>query len=428
MISDCELLRRYAEDGYEAAFAELVRRHVDLVYSSACRQVGGDAHLAQDVAQGVFTELARQARRLCRHANIVGWFYTTTRYTANNLRRREHRRRTREQEAYAMQSTPAAPEPDWATLQPVLDEAVCALSAADREAVLLRFFQNKNHGEVGSALGLSEDAARKRVDRALEKLRTHFSRRGVTVSTALLAAAITANSVQAAPANLAATLAGGALTGVGSAGWAQTVSPILIMTTKTKLLLGLAFFLALPALFTVNWRQQTSPMVAANAAPPKTPQNSIAALVSPLAKSAESPAMKPKAQPVPPNETELRGELADVVKDIINRVKTDSPDSLLTVLEDYGPPMDKLTAAQRAAYERPMVESGAKLLDVLQTVSTEAPTYVNRGPAEFFFYDIVDPVNGQQSTFTFYKNKGKWYLGMDSVLLWDRETHNPNGR
>ena len=428
MIPDCELLRQYAEGGDEAAFAELVRRYVDLVYSAAWRQVGGDAHLAQDAAQDVFTQLAKQARRLCRHPSLAGWLYTTARYAANNLHRRERRRRTREQEAYVMQTTPSAPEPDWAALQPVLDEAVCSLAAADREVVLLRFFQNKHHGEVGSALGLSEDAARKRVERALEKLRNHFSRRGVTVSTALLAAVITANSVQAAPANLAATLAGGALTGAGSAGWAQTVSPILIMTIKTKLLLGLAVFLTLLALFTVNWRQQTSLTVAANVIPPKTPQNSIAALVSPLAKSAESPAMKPKAQPVPPNETELRGELADVVKDIINRVKTDSPDSLLTVLEDYGTPMDKWTAAQRAGYERPMVEFGAKLLDVLQTLSTEMPTYVNRGPAEFFFYDIVDPVNGQQSTFTFYKNKGKWYLGMDSVLLWDRETHNPNGR
>ena len=248
MIPDCELLRQYAEGGDEAAFAELVRRYVDLVYSAAWRQVGGDAHLAQDVAQGVFTELARQARKLCRHANIVGWIYTTTRFTANNLRRREHRRRLREQEAYAMQTTPSAPEPNWAVLQPMLDEAVCALSAADREAVLLRFFQNKQHGEIGSALGLSEDAARKRVDRALEKLRVHFTRRGVTVSTALLAAAITANSVQAAPATLAVTLTGGALTGVGQTGLIHSLLKIISMTTKTKaVLLAMAAVAAMAA-------------------------------------------------------------------------------------------------------------------------------------------------------------------------------------
>jgi len=235
MTSDCELLRRYAEQGDEAAFAEVVGRHVDLVYSAALRLVGGDAHLAQDVAQEVFTALARRAARVARHASIVGWLYTTTRYTVGNLRRSQHRRRAREQEAYAMNQPAQSSEINWDVLQPVLDEAVCALAAADREAVLLRFFQNKSHREVGDALGLGEEAARKRVDRALEKLRAHFARRGVAVSAGVLAAEIGANSVQAAPVGLAVTLSGGAIAGAVKLGIIGTILNLLSMTTKTKI-------------------------------------------------------------------------------------------------------------------------------------------------------------------------------------------------
>jgi RNA polymerase sigma factor (sigma-70 family) len=237
MIPDCELLRRYAELGDEAAFAEMVGRHVDLVYSAALRLVGGDAHLAQDVAQGVFTALARRAARLARHASIVGWLYTTTRYTAGNLRREQHRRVAREQEAYAMNQPAHSSEVNWAALQPVLDEAVCALAATDREAVLLRFFQNKSHREVGDALGLGEEAARKRVDRALEKLRAHFGRRGVAVSAGVLAATIGANSVQAAPVGLAASLTGTSLAGAGGGALSSSFIKTIVMTTKTKLAL-----------------------------------------------------------------------------------------------------------------------------------------------------------------------------------------------
>jgi RNA polymerase sigma factor (sigma-70 family) len=243
MNTDGELLRRYAEHGDEAAFAEVVRRQVDLVHSAAVRLVGGDPHLAQDVTQAVFTALARQARGLARRASLAGWLHTTARYIAAKTRRGERRRFWREQEAFIMNHGDERAEINWDLLRPALDEAVGALNATDREAVLLRFFQNKSHQEVGEMLGLNEDTARKRVERALEKLRAHFGRRGVTVSAGLLAEVIAVNSVQAAPAGLAASVAGAALAGVGS-GAAGVFEKIFAMTTKTKIITGAAVVIA----------------------------------------------------------------------------------------------------------------------------------------------------------------------------------------
>ena len=277
MTPDCELLRRYAELGDEAAFAEVVNRHVDLVYSAALRLVGGDAHLAQDVAQGVFTALARQARSLTKHASITGWLYTTTRYTAGNFRREQHRRIAREQEAYAMEQPvhiPAA-EINWDALQPVLDEAVCALGATDREAVLLRFFENKSHREVGDVLGLGEEAARKRVDRALEKLRAHFARRGVAVTAGVLAATIGANSVQAAPVGLAATLSGASLAEVGGALVPYTLATIVFMSIKTKLSVAVAFLIIVLSVGIWWFTQSTTAKGKTSAMPTPANANSL---------------------------------------------------------------------------------------------------------------------------------------------------------
>src|SRR6266487_1677810 len=174
MSHDTELLQRYATDHSESAFSELIRQHVDLVYSAALRMVNGDVHRAQDVAQQVFSELARQAKRLAGHPALAGWLYTTTRLMAIRANRTEHRRKAREQEANAMNELlrePAPEEPDWERLRPVLEDAMHELGEKDRFAVLLRFFQNKSLKEVGAALDLTENAARMRVERALEKLR-----------------------------------------------------------------------------------------------------------------------------------------------------------------------------------------------------------------------------------------------------------------
>jgi RNA polymerase sigma factor (sigma-70 family) len=229
MNEDAELLSRYAEEGAETAFAELTRRHVDLVYSAALRLMNGDVHSAQDVTQQVFTELAGQAKRLARHPALVGWLYTATRLMALRMNRTEQRRKAREHEATTMNELlhDDAPPSDWSRLSPVIEEALHELGETDRHAILLRFFQNKSLNEVGAGLNLNENAARMRVDRALEKLRGKLVRRGITTTAAALAAVISANAVQSAPAGFAATISTAAMTGS-----ALQVST-LITTTKT---------------------------------------------------------------------------------------------------------------------------------------------------------------------------------------------------
>ena len=168
--ADSELLRRYAADRDEAAFAELVRRYLNLVDFAALRQVGGDAHRAEEVAQNVFTLLARKASTLTGHQTLAGWLHTTTRYAASEALRAERRRLAREQEAHTMQelSIDTAVHTDWEQLRPIIDEALNDLGDADREAVLLRFFANQPLAEIGAKRNVSENTARMRVERALD--------------------------------------------------------------------------------------------------------------------------------------------------------------------------------------------------------------------------------------------------------------------
>jgi RNA polymerase sigma factor (sigma-70 family) len=228
---EADLLRRYAEQGAEEAFAELVRRHIGLAHSAARRQLPGEA-AAADVTQAVFTELARQARRLARHPALAGWLYTTTRRLAARHVRGETRRRRREQEAHAMQqlARDEAPEPAWDRLGPVLDAAMHDLGETDRLAVLLRCFEQRPFAEVGVRLGLSENAARMRVDRALDRLRGHLARRGVTSTAAALALALGGHAVATVPASLATSVTAGAL-----AGTAGPILGILTFMASTKL-------------------------------------------------------------------------------------------------------------------------------------------------------------------------------------------------
>lgn len=229
MTEDAELLSRYAAEQSEAAFAELTRRHVDLVHSAALRLMNGDLHAAQDVTQQVFTEVARQAKRLARHPALVGWLYTTTRLMALRMNRTGQRRQAREQEANMMNQLlhDDTPPMDWNRFRPVIEDAMHELDDQDRHAVLLRYFQNKTLNEVGAALNLTENAARMRVDRALDKLRGKLAHHGITTTAAALAAVVAANAVQAAPAGLAATISAAAV--AGSAVQAST----LIVATKT---------------------------------------------------------------------------------------------------------------------------------------------------------------------------------------------------
>lgn len=252
MVDDAELLRRYAEAKDEAAFAELVRRHIDLVYAAALRRLNGDAHAAADVAQKAFTALAHSAARVARETHVAPWLYGVTRNIAVDHVRAERRRRVHEQAAELMSddyATNAAA--DWTRLQPLLDAAMDALGERDRTAVVLRYFSRQPFAEVGRALGVSEDAARMRVERALERLRELLARRGVTSSAAALAVMLTGESAAAAPAGMAAIVAGTAVAASNVAG--ATVGPVLTwvqIMSMSKLSAALAG-LALIAVFGV---------------------------------------------------------------------------------------------------------------------------------------------------------------------------------
>ena len=242
--SDLELLARYTRQHAEDAFATLVRRHVDLVHSAALRQVRSP-QLAEEVAQTTFTKLARIAPQLAPDTILTAWLYQVTRREAIDAVRREARRQLREQIATEL-NTMNAITSDWAHIEPILDEAMAELDDTDRAAVLLRYFENKSLREVGATLGTSDDAAQKRVSRAVERLRELFAKRGITVGTSGLVVVISANAVQAAPVGLAVTISTAAALAGTTLATTTTVTAIktIAMTTlqKTVITATLAVF------------------------------------------------------------------------------------------------------------------------------------------------------------------------------------------
>src|ERR1017187_4875032 len=232
--TDLELLARYTRQNAEGAFAELVRRHLDLVHSAALLQVRSP-QLAEEVAQSTFIKLARLAPQLAPDTILTAWLYQVTRREAIDVVRREARRQLREQIATEMNAMNATTD-DWTRIEPLLDEAVSALDDTDRTAVLLRYFENKSLREVGATLGTSDDAAQKRVSRAVERLRDYFSKRNVTIGAGGLAVLISANAVQAAPLGLAASISAAAVL-AGAAVHTSTViaaTKAIAMTTLQK--------------------------------------------------------------------------------------------------------------------------------------------------------------------------------------------------
>jgi RNA polymerase sigma factor (sigma-70 family) len=247
-LSDRDLLQSYAATGSQEAFAALVRRHLDLVYSAARRQVRSP-ELAEEITQTVFVDLSRAAGTVPATTPLAAWLYVVTRRTAIDAIRRESRRQVREHAAYEI-AVMNSPSPEWPQVEPLLDEAMESLDADARSAVLLRYFENKSLREVGEALGTSDDTAQKRVSRAVDQLRAFFLKRGVAVTATGLTTNLSAHAIQSAPTALGASLT--TLAGLAATASQATVietSKALVMTTLQKAALGTAVALLAGGLF-----------------------------------------------------------------------------------------------------------------------------------------------------------------------------------
>jgi RNA polymerase sigma factor (sigma-70 family) len=254
MTDSQTLLAQYSENGSEAAFAELVARYVDLVYSTAIRLAAGDRPLAEDVVQTVFADLARNARGLSREVMLGGWLHERTWHVATTQMRGERRRRSRERQAAEMNASGDPSAGNLAEVAPILDEAVRQLGRGDRAAIMLRFFEQRDFRGVGEALGTSEDAARMRVTRALEKLHAILRHRGVGLSAAALGTAMATEVVTAAPAGLVEILTANSL--ASAAANVGSTSALLKLVTMTKFQTGLIGALLVAGLVgPVAWQQ-----------------------------------------------------------------------------------------------------------------------------------------------------------------------------
>ena len=240
-MTDAELLGQYAATRDEAAFAAIVQRHVNLVYRAALRQLDGDPRRAEEATQLVFTRVAQKASTLCRHPSPAGWLYTTTHFVVRELGREERRRFAREQEALTMQelTKDELHAAEWERLRPLLDAAMQTLGERDRDALIARFFEGRTFGEIGTRLALSEDAARMRVARGLEKLRGALARRGVTSTSAVIGLLLANEASATVPAGLAASVTGSALvSAVGAGAVMAPVTGLIQFMSTSKIALG----------------------------------------------------------------------------------------------------------------------------------------------------------------------------------------------
>lgn len=293
LMNDRELLREYAAARSQAAFGELVRRHINLVYSAARRQVR-DPHLAEDITQQVFTLLARKAGGLGGNTVLSAWLYRATRHVASQTLRAERRRQRREQVAAEVMNL-STPDTLWQQIEPLLDEAMAALAQADHDAIVLRYFEDKSLKEVGAVMGTSEDAAQKRVARALEKLRGGLQRCGLVITATALAAAVTTGAVQAAPPGLAASVSSASLLGASAATTGGLVANLikLMAATKIKLAIATAVVVAVGIPFVLRHRagEETPAGETGPVANASTPTNRPSTLVRRVSASRAGPAV-----------------------------------------------------------------------------------------------------------------------------------------
>jgi len=300
-----ELLHQFTCEHCESAFSELVRRHIVVVYSAALRILNGDTHLAQDVSQLVFSDLARKAGSLPSNVVLPAWLHRHATFRACELLRVERRRRTREQTAIEMNSLHEAADDAWSDLAPALDDAVSRLNTRDREAIVLRFFERHDLRSIGAVLGISEDAAQKRISRALEKLHRILLKRATTLSLGSLTALLGAHTIAAAPVGLAAAVSTSALAPVaGATGLSLT---LLNLMTMTKLKIGAVSAIIIAAVVT--------PLVIHNQSQLRRPRRELAARQPPTVES-QTRVANPS---LPDNEhrelLRLRGEVALLRKD-----------------------------------------------------------------------------------------------------------------
>lgn len=232
-MNDHELIREFASSRSEQAFRRLVDRHCDLVYSVASR-VTRNPDLARDVSQQVFSKLAAKPGAVTEGVPLSAWLHRTCRSLAIDLVRSEESRRKRELTLSASPLMNAEPSPDWCSLEPVIDSLIDELPELERRAVVMRFYEKRSHGAIGASLGLTEEAARKRLDRALERLRGLLAKRGISTSSAALAAMLPAHAVSTAPAGLAASLSSTALS-TATLSVATTSTFIAFMTNKATI-------------------------------------------------------------------------------------------------------------------------------------------------------------------------------------------------
>ena len=253
-----DLVRRFAQDGSEEAFASLVSRHLNLVYSVALRQVR-DVHLAEEVTQTVFIILARKAASFGPRTIVSGWLCQTARYASAKALTMLRRRQRREQEAFVHSQSNEPETEAWHQIEPLLEAAMSQLPEKDHGAIVLRYFEGRSFQELSAALGTTEAAAKMRVSRALLRMRLFFERRGVRLSVAAIAEAVSAHSIQAAPPGLAASIT--AATASGTALSASTTELInttlkIMAWTKLKTALAIATVVVLATgTATVTWKR-----------------------------------------------------------------------------------------------------------------------------------------------------------------------------
>jgi RNA polymerase sigma factor (sigma-70 family) len=305
---DAQLLRAHLQ-GDESAFREIVSRHADLVYSAALRQVNSQV-LAQDIAQTVFVDLVRKSKevgaRMANDGSLAGWLYRSTRFAVLNHLRDDRRRAEHERQAMEQLITDTSPAADWERIRPILDEAMAELSDDDRDALLLRYFKNHDFQTVGRALGLSDDAAQKRVSRAVERLREYFSKRDVAIGVSGLVVMISANAVQASPTGLAAAITTSIFGGTVTAAAASTHLALSLITMKITTVIAIGAATAATVAYLVLHTKANRPQPENQAVTAQPDKSSSDQNATPATNDAKDGAI---AQTDPNEILRLRGEV-----------------------------------------------------------------------------------------------------------------------